>query len=85
MSRATASEGRPDGPGRTPLAPPPHAASPVRHPEASAPGALLGPHYDHCFGCGEGQPHDASAVGRTAAAMADPDRIKVVRAFEVNP
>ncbi|WP_323450879.1 PaaI family thioesterase [Streptomyces yaizuensis] len=30
---------------------------PVRHPDAPAPGELLGSHYDHCFGCGEGQPH----------------------------
>ncbi|WP_371484416.1 PaaI family thioesterase [Kitasatospora sp. NBC_00315] len=25
---------------------------PPRAPEAPAPGTLLGPHYDHCFGCG---------------------------------
>ena len=33
------------------------AVAPVRHPDAPAPGELLGAHYEHCFGCGEGQPH----------------------------
>ncbi|GAA3767381.1 PaaI family thioesterase [Streptomyces phyllanthi] len=30
---------------------------PVRHPDAPAPGELLGAHYDQCFGCGGAQPH----------------------------
>lgn len=30
---------------------------PVRHPDAPAPGELLGAHYEHCFGCGGGQTH----------------------------
>lgn len=29
---------------------------PARHPDAPAPGERLGPHYDQCFGCGEGHP-----------------------------
>jgi acyl-coenzyme A thioesterase PaaI-like protein len=43
--------------GSSALLPPAGAVSPVRHPEAPAPGELLGPHYEHCFGCGEAQPH----------------------------
>jgi len=42
---------------RSGLLPPPGAAAPVRHPEAPAPGEPLGSHYEHCFGCGQGQPH----------------------------
>ncbi|MGW6458920.1 PaaI family thioesterase [Streptomyces sp. NPDC055078] len=39
------------------MTPPADAIPPVRHPDAPAPGELLGSHYDNCFGCGEGQPH----------------------------
>ncbi|PZT77152.1 MULTISPECIES: PaaI family thioesterase [unclassified Streptomyces] len=39
------------------LTPPADAVKPVRHPDAPAPGELLGAHYEHCFGCGSGQPH----------------------------
>ncbi|TSB26350.1 PaaI family thioesterase [Streptomyces sp. NBC_01525] len=42
---------------RTRLTPPEGAVAPVRHPDAPAPGELLGAHYDRCFGCGEGQQH----------------------------
>ena len=35
-----------------PTTPPPGAVLPPRAPGAPAPGTLLGPHYDHCFGCG---------------------------------
>jgi acyl-coenzyme A thioesterase PaaI-like protein len=42
---------------RTRLTPPAGAVAPVRHPDAPAPGELLGAHYDRCFGCGEGQQH----------------------------
>ncbi|MEU3828357.1 PaaI family thioesterase [Streptomyces sp. SID486] len=39
------------------LQPPADAGKPVRHPDAPAPGELLGAHYGHCFGCGPAQPH----------------------------
>src|SRR4051794_24435697 len=39
------------------LKPPADAAQPVRHPDAPAPGELLGAHYGQCFGCGGEQPH----------------------------
>jgi acyl-coenzyme A thioesterase PaaI-like protein len=29
----------------------------VRHPDAPAPGELIGAHYEQCFGCGHGQSH----------------------------
>lgn len=53
MSSATTPH---DG-GRRPLAPPSDAVAPVRHPDAPAPGEVLGSHYDQCFGCGDAQPH----------------------------
>lgn len=46
-----------DDPPKTPTAPPPGAAAAVRHPDAPAPGELLGSHYEHCFGCGGAQAH----------------------------
>ncbi|MEU8715221.1 PaaI family thioesterase [Streptomyces sp. NPDC093272] len=39
------------------LQPPASARKPVRHPDAPAPGELIGAHYEHCFGCGHGQSH----------------------------
>lgn len=30
---------------------------PERHPDAPAPGTVLGQHYAHCFGCGDEQEH----------------------------
>ncbi|GAA2156862.1 PaaI family thioesterase [Kitasatospora kazusensis] len=39
-----------------PTTPPADAVLPPRAPEAPAPGALLGSHYDHCFGCGPQHP-----------------------------
>ncbi|MFD9634027.1 PaaI family thioesterase [Streptomyces violascens] len=46
------------------LTPPADAIAPVRHPEAPAPGELLGAHYGHCFGCGDGQPHGLHLAAR---------------------
>jgi acyl-coenzyme A thioesterase PaaI-like protein len=46
-----------DAPARGALVPPPDAQPPQRHPRAPEPGTPLGSHYDHCFGCGNGQPH----------------------------
>ncbi|MDO0937224.1 PaaI family thioesterase [Streptomyces sp. DG2A-72] len=39
------------------LKPPADARKPVRHPDAPAPGELLGAHYGQCFGCGGEQAH----------------------------
>ncbi|MDT3399996.1 PaaI family thioesterase [Streptomyces sp. B1866] len=41
----------------TSLTPPDGARPPVRHPDAPAPGELIGAHYERCFGCGTSQPH----------------------------
>lgn len=41
----------------TGLTPPADALKPDRHPDAPAPGTLLGSHYEQCFGCGGEQPH----------------------------
>ncbi|NBE50225.1 PaaI family thioesterase [Streptomyces boluensis] len=57
--------------GRTPsLTPPDDAVAPVRHPDAPAPGELLGAHYEHCFGCGHGQPHGLHLEARAAEGVA---------------
>ncbi|MFE2186186.1 PaaI family thioesterase [Streptomyces sp. NPDC059455] len=37
----------------TGLTPPEGSKTPVRHPDAPAPGEILGAHYDQCFGCGD--------------------------------
>jgi acyl-coenzyme A thioesterase PaaI-like protein len=75
VSAATTSPGA----GRRCLTPPADAAAPVRHPDAPAPGELLGAHYDQCFGCGEGQPH-----GLHLAARAD-EGVAVTAEFTVQP
>ena len=59
----------PPGPGRRGLAPPPGAAPPVRHPDAPAPGELLGSPYDQCFGCGGSQPHGLHLATRAGEGV----------------
>ncbi|MFD3582905.1 PaaI family thioesterase [Streptomyces sp. NPDC058683] len=39
------------------LQPPASARQPVRHPDAPAPGELIGAHYEQCFGCGREHAH----------------------------
>ncbi|MCX4393373.1 MULTISPECIES: PaaI family thioesterase [unclassified Streptomyces] len=51
------------------LKPPADAVEPVRHPEAPAPGELLGAHYEHCFGCGEGQRHGLHLQARAGDGL----------------
>ncbi|MFF4187463.1 PaaI family thioesterase [Streptomyces sp. NPDC001691] len=51
------------------LTPPADAIAPVRHPEAPAPGELLGAHYGHCFGCGDGQPHGLHLAARAGSGV----------------
>ncbi|MDJ1130837.1 PaaI family thioesterase [Streptomyces iconiensis] len=62
---------------KTSLVPPDDAVAPVRHPEAPAPGAPLGAHYDQCFGCGEGQPHGLHLQARAG------DGVSVTAEFTV--
>ncbi|MET9296805.1 PaaI family thioesterase [Streptomyces sp. NPDC003077] len=50
-------------------APPPGAVAPVRHPDAPAPGELLGAHYDRCFGCGTGQRHGLHLQARAGEGV----------------
>ncbi|NBM18754.1 PaaI family thioesterase [Streptomyces sp. GC420] len=61
------------------LTPPPGARKPVRHPEAPAPGELLGAHYEHCFGCGDGQPHGLHLMARAG------EGVTVTAEFTVQP
>ncbi|MER5766321.1 PaaI family thioesterase [Streptomyces sp. NPDC001985] len=51
------------------MIPPPDAIPPVRHPDAPAPGELLGAHYEHCFGCGGGQPHGLHLQARAGEGV----------------
>lgn len=51
------------------LKPPADAVKPVRHPDAPAPGELLGAHYEHCFGCGDGQPHGLHLQARAGEGV----------------
>ncbi|MFC9925799.1 PaaI family thioesterase [Streptomyces sp. NPDC127190] len=51
------------------LQPPADAVTPVRHPDAPAPGELLGAHYEHCFGCGPGQSHGLHLEARAGEGV----------------
>lgn len=51
------------------LQPPADAGKPIRHPDAPAPGELLGAHYEHCFGCGPGQPHGLYLAARAGEGV----------------
>jgi acyl-coenzyme A thioesterase PaaI-like protein len=59
--------------------PPPGAEPPVRHPDAPAPGELLGSHYDQCFGCGEKQAHGLHLAARAG------EGVSVAAEFTVRP
>ncbi|NLU65760.1 PaaI family thioesterase [Streptomyces sp. HNM0574] len=61
------------------MTPPPDAVPPVRHPEAPAPGELLGAHYDRCFGCGTGQPHGLHLEARAG------EGVNITAEFTVKP
>ncbi len=52
---------------------------PVRHPDAPAPGELLGAHYEHCFGCGPGQPHGLHLEARAG------EDVSLTAEFTVQP
>ena len=64
---------------RPSLTPPPGAEAPVRHPEAPAPGVLIEPHYEHCFGCGPQQPSGLHLAARAG------EGVEVVAEFTVAP
>lgn len=51
----------------------------MRHPEAPAPGELLGSHYEHCFGCGGEQPHGLHLAARAG------EGVSVTAEFTVRP
>ncbi|TVL92735.1 PaaI family thioesterase [Streptomyces sp. SAJ15] len=54
---------------RTGLTPPDGAKPPVRHPDAPAPGELIGAHYDQCFGCGDAQRHGLRLEARAGEGV----------------
>ena len=51
------------------LTPPADALAPVRHPDAPAPGELLGAHYEQCFACGGEQPHGLHLAARAGEGV----------------
>ncbi|MFJ3234477.1 PaaI family thioesterase [Streptomyces sp. NPDC086787] len=51
------------------LKPPADAVKPTRHPDAPAPGELLGAHYGQCFGCGHEQPHGLHLEARAGEGV----------------
>jgi len=52
---------------------------PVRHPDAPAPGELLGAHYGQCFGCGDEQPHGLHLQARAG------EGVTITAEFTVQP
>jgi acyl-coenzyme A thioesterase PaaI-like protein len=52
---------------------------PIRHPDAPAPGELLGTLYGECFGCGGEQPHGLHLQARAG------DGVRVTAEFTVRP
>lgn len=65
--------------GKSPLTPPAEAVASVRHPEAPAPGQLLGSHYEQCFGCGGEQGHGLHLATRAGQG------VDVTAEFTVQP
>ncbi|MFD7921866.1 PaaI family thioesterase [Streptomyces sp. NPDC059740] len=61
------------------LTPPPEATAPVRHPEAPAPGEIIGAHYEYCFGCGPGLGHGLHLETRAG------EGVRVRAEFTVQP
>lgn len=57
----------------------------MRHPEAPAPGELLGSHYDQCFGCGEAQPHGLHLEARAGDGVSLTAEFKVKAAHQGAP
>ncbi|OEV04615.1 PaaI family thioesterase [Streptomyces oceani] len=51
----------------------------MRHPDAPAPGELLGAHYAECFGCGGDQPHGLHLEARAG------EGVSVTAEFTVQP
>lgn len=51
----------------------------MRHPDAPAPGELLGAHYGQCFGCGGEQPHGLHLEARAG------EGVSVTAEFTVRP
>jgi acyl-coenzyme A thioesterase PaaI-like protein len=68
-----------------PTTPPADAAEPVRHQDAPAPGADLGPHYAHCFGCGDHQPSGLHLRVFAAEGVAVTAQFEVTEAHQGAP
>ncbi|MBO0655453.1 PaaI family thioesterase [Streptomyces triculaminicus] len=72
--------------GRTTAAtPPPGAAPPARHPEAPAPGEIIGSHYEYCFGCGGGVAHGLHLQTRAGEGVSVTAEFQVKEAHQGAP
>ncbi|MFC5723628.1 PaaI family thioesterase [Streptomyces gamaensis] len=69
----------------TALTPPPEAGPPVRHPDAPAPGELIGAHYEYCFGCGGGVPHGLHVEARAGEGVSITAEFRVKEAHQGAP
>ncbi|MBZ4322662.1 PaaI family thioesterase [Streptomyces huiliensis] len=69
----------------TALTPPADAGPPVRHPEAPAPGEVIGAHYENCFGCGQGVPHGLHLEVRAGEGVAVTAEFRVKEAHQGAP
>jgi acyl-coenzyme A thioesterase PaaI-like protein len=57
----------------------------VRHPDAPAPGEVIGSHDDRCFGCGSGQPHGLHLEVQAGDGVSVTARLTVLPAHQGAP
>lgn len=67
------------------MTPPANSRQPERHPDAPEPGALLGSHYDRCFGCGEQQPGGLHVETRAGEGVSVTSEFSVQAAHQGAP
>lgn len=69
----------------TALTPPDDAGPPVRHPDAPAPGEVIGSHYEYCFGCGPAVPHGLHLETRAGEGVRVTAEFRVKQAHQGAP
>jgi acyl-coenzyme A thioesterase PaaI-like protein len=70
---------------KAPNWPPVETEPAVRHPEAPPPGTVVGPHYSHCFGCGDEQEHGLHLRSTAGAELTLSARFTVSKAHQGAP
>ncbi|MEV6777496.1 PaaI family thioesterase [Streptomyces syringium] len=69
----------------TALTPPDDAGPPVRHPDAPAPGEIIGSHYEYCFGCGPAVAHGLHLETRAGEGVRVTAEFRVKEAHQGAP